>query len=662
MQEEKSIIQTFIKGLIIILVSILMSIVTYYVTNAWIFDINIFDYKQNYENFIITIQNIGNPYLKLKAYYPLAYSLTPFLCCIVYWLISNEKIKNSYGNARFAKEKDFKEMGFNLESKGVQLACLIKGKKRIPISTQKPLAILIVAPAGTGKTASVALPNLFSLPNSCFVLDIKGELLQKSAGYRQKNFNNKILVFSPLSKDSNTMYFNPFDNKIIKDMDFVELMQLADQVAGTIFVGEKGKENDHWIVSTKTLFTFFALYNMQKFKHTTLGDLSQAPKKDYFDELEGQWRKQAVIEANEEDDFESNPFGEEQKDPEADVFKLWLQQTAEDTSLDDIVRNQARAYSKYAENEFASIKSTFDTFMKVFANPRVAKATSTMSFDYEDLREQKITCYVVIQSEDMDILAPLVRILVESFFKKLMKNENSDPSKFIYFILDEFIRFGKMSYLLEAPALCRSYGLIPIYITQSYEQIKKYYGDDDLKILRANAAFQVVFRMNSFDDAKTLSDMVGDFTRKKLSTSKDSMAILKKNNSISEEGYKLITPQDILSSPEGQVYVLAGGYLNRPIKTQANLWFKNKELNGADKIPYDLENKHLQTNTEASQNNTESTDNKENTNTQQEANKQETKTNETNTTNNNNVAPTQQSNDEAKQTDNNPFAFKYKEY
>ena len=40
-----------------------------------------------------------------------------------------------------------------------------------------------------------------------------------------------------------------------------------------------------------------------------------------------------------------------------------------------------------------------------------------------------------------------------------MKNENSDPSKFIYFILDEFIRFGKMSYLLEAPALCRSYRL-----------------------------------------------------------------------------------------------------------------------------------------------------------------------------------------------------------
>lgn len=566
----------------------------------------------NHASLVFT--NIGAPYLKLKAYYPIAYALTPFICCIIYWLLSHENLKNNYGNARFAKEKDFQEMGLNLESKGVQLACILKGKKRIPIATQKPLAILIVAPAGTGKTASVALPNLFALPNSCFVLDIKGELLEKSAGYRQKHFNNEILVFSPLSKDLNTMYFNPFDRSIIKDFDFVEMMQLADQVAGTIFVGEKGKENDHWVVSAKTLFTFFALYNMQKFGNATLGELSQAPKKDYYDELIGEFKEKCSREREiyiqkqgnnqereiSEEEYTHSEFQEDiekktikEKDPDSDVWKEWLTQVSEDKTLDDFIRNQARAYKVAAETEFASIKSTYDTYMKVFANPRVAQATSTMSFDYEDLRESKITLYVVVQTQDMDILAPLVRILVESMFKKLMLNENSNPNKFIYFILDEFIRFGKMSFLLEAPALCRSYGLIPIYITQSYEQIKKYYGDDDLKILRANAAFQVVFRMNSFDDAKTLSDMVGDYTRKKLSISKDSLAVLKKNNSISEEGYKLITPQDILSSPDGQVFVLVGGFLNRPIQTQANLWFKNKALNGADKIPYDKENTHL---------------------------------------------------------------------
>ena len=75
------------------------------------------------------------------------------------------------------------------------------------------------------------------------------------------------------------MFFNPFDNKVIKEMSFVQRKKLADQIAGTIFVGEKGKENDHWVISAKTMFSFFALYAMQKFGHTTLAELAQAPKK-----------------------------------------------------------------------------------------------------------------------------------------------------------------------------------------------------------------------------------------------------------------------------------------------------------------------------------------------------------------------------------------------
>ncbi len=49
---------------------------------------------------------------------------------------------------------------------------------------------------------------------------------------------------------------------------------------------------------------------------------------------------------------------------------------ANDENLDEIVRNQARAYQTAAEQEFASIKSTYDTYMKVFTNPQVANATS----------------------------------------------------------------------------------------------------------------------------------------------------------------------------------------------------------------------------------------------------------------------------------------------
>lgn len=540
------------------------------------------DFTELFNVCLLILQNLGQSAMKLKAYICVFFLFFPTLATIIYWAMHSNKSMEQYGNAQFANlnnEAEWKKMNLS-KDKGLMLGCLVEktlsGKeKRTFIRATQPLSCLVVAPPGTGKTASIALPNLFSIQNSCVVLDIKGELFQKTAGYRQQKFKNEILRFSPFS-DDNTMFFNPFDKSVVESMNFVQMMKLADQVASTIFVGEKGKENDHWIVSAKTLFTFFALYHMQKYKHSNLAKLAQAPKADYYFELKGSFLRECQK--------ENEDTGKMERNYDMDTFKIFMKQCANDDELDEITRNQARAYSTSAEQEFASIKSTYDTFMKVFINPQVAKAVSKMSFNYEDLREKKITLYVVIDSNDIEILAPLVRILIESIFKYLMSDENSNPDKFIYFILDEFVRFGKMPYLLEAPALCRSYGLIPVYITQSYEQIKKYYGDDDQKIIKANVGYQVVFRMNSPEDAKILSETIGDLTRQKVSQSKGNLELFKRNDSVSNEGYKLITPQDIMSNPSDQIYILIGGYFNRPIKAKVNFWFKNPEWTNADKI------------------------------------------------------------------------------
>lgn len=363
-------------------------------------------------------------------------------------------------------------------------------------------------------------------------------------------------------------------------MDYVKMKQLADQIAGTIFIGEKGKENDHWIVSAKTLFTFFATYFMQKNKHTTLGEIAQAPKKDFYDIIPDDIKLQFGLATQDEHTRELT------RDFTKDTSKAFYKAVANDESLHTITKNQANAYTQVADNEFASVKSTFDTFMAVFQNPNVDNATSKMSFDYYDLRKERISCYIVIQTEDIDILAPLIRIFVETMFKKLMSGAgNADPNKFIYFIGDEFVRFGKMPFLLEAPALCRSYGLIPIYITQSYEQIKKYYGEDDLKILRGNVGYQVVFTMNSAGDAEELSKMIGKFTRKKVSRSQGNLDLIKSSDSTSSEGYELVPAQDILNMPNTDILILVRGFVKHPIKAKVNYWFKNPQWKGADKIP-----------------------------------------------------------------------------
>ena len=524
------------------------------------------------------LDNIGNKNLKFKAYVAIIALFAPFVITLLWFLMPKFNTKEDYGSARFAKESDFENMNISYTD-GLVLGSIFKGLKGDEIKfirAKMPLSALVVAPPGTGKTSGIILPNLYLIPNSCVVLDIKGELYAKSAGYRQKKFNNEILLFNPFSWE-NTLFFNPFDNSIVKDLEYLHIKKLAEQVAGTIFVGEKGKENDHWIISAKTLFVFFAEYNMQKFKHTSLGNLAQAPKKDYFDELNEKFAEDCLI--------ENEDTGEIERDYNVNTFNIWLKQVANDESIDDNTRNQARAYQSSAQEEFASIKSTYDTFMKVFSNPQVASATSKINFSFNDLREKHLTMYVVIQTEDMDILAPLVRIFIESLFKKLMSGqENSDPNKFIYCLLDEFVRFGKMPFLLEAPALCRSYGLVPVFVTQSYEQIKKYYGEEDLGIIRANVGYQTIFRMNTTKDAKEVSELIGDFTREKTSRSKGNFEFFKSNNTTSKEGYKLVTEQDIKNQNSEDILILVTGFLSRPIKAKVPYWFKNPKWKGADKI------------------------------------------------------------------------------
>ncbi|WP_301008714.1 type IV secretory system conjugative DNA transfer family protein [Helicobacter sp. UBA3407] len=515
--------------------------------------------------------NIGNPALKLKAYFALFMLFAPFLLVVIWFFMNRPSSAEDYGSARFARKEDYEKLGIS-HDKGLILGTLIEKDKYKFIRAGKPLATLVIASPGSGKTAGIIIPNLLVVPNSCIVFDIKGELYDKTAGFRQEVFKNEIQKFSPFSWD-NTLFYNPFDNKIIKDYDYVLIKKLAEQVATLIFVGEKGKESDHWLVSAKTLFVFWAEYYMQKNKHTTLYEIYQSPKMDYFNMLDERWIDQVMIE---------NPdSGELERNYEVNCEKLFLQQVSEDESLDTNTRNQANAYiGMLGGTEIGSVKSTFDTFMKVFSNPQVKNATSKMSFTYEDLREKRISLYVVIQTEDIEVLKPLIRIFTESTFIKLMSGaECPDPNKFIYVYLDEFVRFGAMNFVLEAPALCRSYGLLPVYISQSYEQISITYGQEKMKVLKNNSGYQVIFTLNSEEDAKETSDLIGDFTHEKASISQGSFDFFKSNVSKSKEAKKLLSPQDLKNLSSDDLIVLIKGFYKLPVPCKVPYWFKNKEWN-----------------------------------------------------------------------------------
>ena len=385
-------------------------------------------------------------------------------------------------------------------------------------------------------------------------------------------------------------------------MNFNEKRRLVDEIANTIFVEEKGSD-PHWIAKAKELFTFFALYDICTKNESTFFDIARANNKDYkplivkespfYNQAFSVDEKTGKVTPNEGVNFQNLYFHQcgEQRFTDVNNPKNW--EMAEDALLipkdgeellDIIVRDYARGLAAIGDEEFGSVKSTFNRVMSVFTSYQVRDATDEMSFEYEDLRRKNITLYIKIAQTDIDTLKSLIRVLLESIAKNLMTREAKRKEERIYLVLDEFVRFGVMPFLLEMPALCRSYGLVPLYITQSYGLIKEYYGEDKLKTMIDTIAFQILFKMNDIDSAENVSRQIGKYTRENRSYSTGQNTIMfGGSSSYSLEGTELVTAQDILNIDSKEIIVLVTGHKAKPIKLEAGYYFNDsnstKKLN-----------------------------------------------------------------------------------
>ena len=559
--------------------------------------------------------------MKFETYICLLFFLMPFIAFFIFNIKPN---LTSHGKAKWASISDALKMGLFIKKiKDNKKLGFMLGKIDLnnAIAFDKPLACLIVAPPGAGKSQSVAIPNLLTIKQSCVVLDIKGELCDVTAGYRQKALKNKVFVFDPMKsgeRNSNDLSFNPFDKKIVEKMSIDQKVRLVNEIANTIFVS---KEKSHWDEQAKNLFIFYALFDLCTKNYSTFYSLAQAPKRDFRKLIHPKSRHYQRVWEHDRDgvirlDNSGKPIASndldfkeietlyyemvgEMKYTDIDFEKNYQDESSDEIELNiqngkerllETICDTARQWAGTPQDEFGSIKSTYNRFMQVFTYNQVKRATENMSFDYEDLRRDNITIYVKIAQTDIETLAPLIRILMESIGKNLLLRENKDTNQFVYLILDEFIRFGKLEFLMEMPALCRSYGVIPLYITQSYALIEKHYSKEDLRIINETVAYKILFKMNDADSAEAVSKEIGDFTRINRSRSTSSKEVVfGGSSSASKEAYKLVTAQDILNIPSDEVIILVSGFKSKPLKLKANYAFLSKELKSRQN--WDLDSK-----------------------------------------------------------------------
>lgn len=280
-------------------------------------------------------------------------------------LKKNHERRNIFGKASWSNEQTIRKNRLR-EKKGIIVG---KDKNGLLIFGGQEFAS-VGAPTRSGKGVGVVIPNLLTWEDSCVVLDVKQECFDITSRYRQDKLGQKVFLFDPFS--FNTHRYNPLEYLDFSKPD-IELQIQA--LAESLYPAGKGGK-DFFILQAQSVFVAITyLVGILKensilgssFTLTTLAGALQGVKVLDYDEESG--------------DFFPKVYP--------------LQETVETVNcmglLSETIYAKFQSFFEQAEakDQFAGVKSSFETPLKVFQDPLFEMATSTNDFDFRNLRKKK---------------------------------------------------------------------------------------------------------------------------------------------------------------------------------------------------------------------------------------------------------------------------------
>lgn len=438
----------------------------------------------------------------------------------------------SYGGAHFATEKEIRA-NLKLRSSSGLIMGQLNGQY---LRTDEPLSVLIYAPPGSGKTAGVIIPSLLSCGNSALVHDPKGELHEKTAGFRAKQ-GHTIWRFEPAAAQSHG--WNPLGKGELPEA-WAGQVAHVDRIAASLMHAGKD-ELDYWTREARSMFVFFTLFLIFRDGETSLPAV--------------------------------RAFALAQQDPQAFIAGL----LDDNPGLPQRVIEEGNGIMAKSPNEFSGVFGTFKSFLNAYGDEYIAANTSRSDFRLRDLRAADTTVYLVIRNSDQTRLKPLATLFFELATLALIEDEPKPGERRVTYFLDEFVRLGKMPEVLKMPAISRSFKVNAMFVCQSMSQVEGIYSREGADELRNTCSFHVVFAQQEQRIAQDISKSIGNTTRKKVSFSTPEKNITR-NTSESEEGIPLVLPQEVQSLPAFSVLILVQNHFQTPVLAKAAAWFNDSAM------------------------------------------------------------------------------------
>lgn len=356
----------------------------------------------------------------------------------------------------YATKEEFKEYRHNImeqDGKRVGPSRILSKHIERPLNTKKLMGndnVLVIGPAGSRKSRSIALPNLMQMSGSYIVHDKNGELL-RNVGNVLKEFGYVIKVLNPLNPNESDKY-NPF-NYIRKESEINTLAESLTIVSS---------RDEFFINAEKTLFCACIYYLIEHKKDMCSLDglnkiLKDALQKGYLERT----------------------FASVEPDCKAGLYYKAFTQAA--GKIQNAIISQAYDDIKEYAGEIFSGKDTIqinelgDKRMAVFI------VTDPSADDYKQLPS-------MFYAQTLNTLY----YIADERAEKKGQRRHKEFRYHITCVLDEFPAIGVIKDFEHKCATMKLYNISSVIMIQDLAQVKSLYKDDHMLLLNNSSTVVIL--------------------------------------------------------------------------------------------------------------------------------------------------------------------------
>ncbi|QPB24858.1 type IV secretion system ATPase VirD4 [Rhizobium sp. 007] len=377
---------------------------------------------------------------------------------------------------------------------------------------------LIVAPTRAGKGVGIVIPTLLTFKGSVIALDVKGELFELTSRARKAD-GDSVLKFAPLDPERRTSCYNPLLDIIAlpPERQFTEARRLAANLITT-----KGQSAEGFINGARDLFVAGILACIER-GTPTIGAVY-----DLFAQPGEKYRLFARL-------------AEETQNKEAQRI------------FDDMAGNDTKILTSYT-----SVLG--DGGLNLWADPLVKAATSRSDFSIYDLRRRRTCVYLCVSPNDLEVVAPLMRLLFQQVVSILQRSlPGKDEKHEVLFLLDEFKHLGKLEAVETAITTIAGYKGRFMFIIQSLSALSGTYDEAGKQNFLSNTGVQVFMATADDETPNYISKAIGEYTFQARSTSHTQGRMFDRNIQSSNQGAPLLRPEQVrLLDDKCQIVLIKG--------------------------------------------------------------------------------------------------------